>query len=134
MFPRQPLPGGAASAIVLSFNLSSNETPSKFRINVTNFIRLTYKLSPQAVVRFVVAHKINGVELVQQRNTSLETLRKDCFLLLSAVLKQNLDRAAKDCPDIWINGEGHVIEAIYPGSATADRDAIANSHSSLGTE
>jgi hypothetical protein len=95
---------------------------------------LTYELHPQTVVRLVVAYEVNASRHVEERSVSLEELRRDCFLLISAILERQPHRAGQDCPEIWINGEGHVIEAIYPRSDTVDQDIIANSYTSLGSE
>jgi hypothetical protein len=136
MYPRHDIAVTTESkaTIVLSFNPPSSKPQMEVRVDIVNFIRLTYELHPQTVVRMAVIHEVNGSRHTEEPSVSLEELRKDCFLLISVLLEQQPHRAGQNSPEIWINGEGHVIEAIYPRSDTVDQVTIPNPHTSLGSE
>jgi hypothetical protein len=87
-------------------------------------------------VRFVVAYEANGVKQDLERNILLQDLRKRCFLLLSLALDRHPNRTASatQAPEIWIDGEGNVIEAVFPAFGTDYKETITNPHTSLSME
>ena len=56
-------------------------------------------------------------ELHEVRTTSMLLLRRNCFLLLSHVLKNCPEWAHERCPQTWFDGEGEPLRASCPWRA-----------------
>ncbi|KAF2246650.1 hypothetical protein BU26DRAFT_567002 [Trematosphaeria pertusa] len=99
--------------IVLHFELDTAVTLRQLRINVTEFIRLTYGLSFYSLLRFTLRCQRDGQEQLEECTLELHEMRRSCFILLSNILSGTL-MEEQECPQIWINGEGVAVQAVYP--------------------
>jgi hypothetical protein len=105
------------STIDLNFNIAPPATLADVRVGVIEFIRLTYGLRPHSLLRFI----LHGKGLQKEVHvTTLESLRKAIFVFLSIIVDQDPDSASLECPEVWIDGHGNIIEAIY---AATDKHA-----------
>ncbi|KAH7086590.1 hypothetical protein FB567DRAFT_629621 [Paraphoma chrysanthemicola] len=101
--------------ICLHFDLIGEPRAMKtLRINITEFLRRTYKMLPSTWVQILMTCRHNGTENKDSRGCILAALRQNCFLLLSCLIIQHPEKQLKPCPDIWIDGEGYPVEATYP--------------------
>lgn len=68
---------------------------------------------------------------------SPQDLQKRAFLLLFDVLTSSsfeLDEVSRDCPSIWINGRGTLLEASYPDHPSTPGLLVAYRHARLSQE
>jgi hypothetical protein len=115
--PNRPEP---SATIVLDFTIRYDSRPIELRVNMTNFIRVTFELCTRSLITFRVERKIGGAR--DESTINLQKLRKRCFLLLSHIMKID--------PGLWVNGYGEIVEACDAVS-TSDHFYIINPHANL---
>jgi hypothetical protein len=100
--------------ILLNFN-APHMSLAGLRINVVSFIRLTYYMNKNTTVRIIPRLAEESDCADEAYEIKLQTLRRRCFVLLSAMLLQKPTYAGLPAPDIWIDGTGIPIEVAWPG-------------------
>jgi hypothetical protein len=98
--------------ILLNFN-APNTSLASLRINVVSFIRLTYFMNKNTTVRIISRSAGASICADEAYEIKLQTLRRRCFVLLSAMLLHKPTRASLPAPDIWIDGTGIPIEVAW---------------------
>jgi hypothetical protein len=119
------------SSIKLKFEIFATKTLADLRINVLDFVRLTYDLEALTIIHFRLGCTTDESRYEEKYSTDLYVLRQNCFVLLSQVLEQHQLGVICACHDIWINGGGEVVEARYPQHHGCPRRIIKNLHVGL---
>jgi hypothetical protein len=116
--------------IALDFDTADGIGLADLRINIVSFIRLTYTLLAQS--KIVVRMKTNAGVTTDEYATSLETLRKRCFVFGSEMMKNFPAQAYRPCPALWIDGYGTVLGAgEYPNDSSQHTGLTLNPHAQL---
>jgi len=104
------LPHAKSPALMLLLHLRhSNSDLAGMRINILSLIRLIYSLTINTIVRVSVGPKNATGRMTEAYEIKLQTLRRGCFILLSAAMLQKPDVAKLPAPEIWINDLGALI-------------------------
>lgn len=101
-----------APRIVLNFN-SPDLNLASLRINIQSFIRLTYAMNKNTIVRFSIGSTEATRCPEEVYEIGLQTLRRRCFILLSLMLLQKPSYGSFLAPEIWIDGTGTPIEVAW---------------------
>ncbi|KAH4935443.1 hypothetical protein HBI25_004650 [Parastagonospora nodorum] len=122
--PSHPEP---PATIVLKVTLATLATLAELRIEITGLIRLTYKLRPYCLLRFELrSTREDGLEECSNHATTLLLLRKTLFVFISGIMEDYPWRKDDDCPEIWVNGYGQIVEATYPGVCDKGPQSVVN--------
>lgn len=105
-----------AATIELNFDLTWSATLGDVRIDTFEFIRLTYILRPYSVLRFNLTRPARQGLTSEVYTTTLASFRKDFFIFISSIMSEAPTSADLDCPEVWIDGCGHIIWATYPST------------------
>jgi hypothetical protein len=116
--------------IALEFDTADGIGLEDLRINIMSFIRLTYTLLAQSIV--VVRIKTHAGDTTDEYATSLETLRKRCFVFGSEMMKDFPAQSCRPCPALWIDGYGTVLGASeYSNNSSQHIGLTLNPHARL---
>lgn len=110
-YPSGPLTWPAPK-ISLYFD-SPNATLASLRINVKYLIRVTYFMNKSTVVRIVQSSRKAGKCTEELYEIDIQTLRRRCFILLSAMLLSKPAYAKFPVPEIWIDGTANPLEVVW---------------------
>lgn len=102
----------ATPRILLHFN-SNHATLADLRMNVKYFICATYCMDKHTTVRISLRSTEGSACTNEVHEIDLHTLRRRCFILLSAMLIQEPSHAKHSVPQIWIDGIGTPIEVLW---------------------
>ena len=122
------------STIELNFISPTIAGLADIRIDITEFIRITYKLKARSVIHFRLKRTEESTDYEADYIITLEDLRKKCFLLISPVLERHQLRANVTCPEIWINGLGAAVEGRYGQPMWVHGKTVLNTHMNLGND
>jgi hypothetical protein len=117
-----------ASTIDLNFALAWPTTLADVRVGVVEFIRLTYRLRPHSVLCFSLQMQDHQNEV---HVTTLETLRKAFFVFISSIMNKHPNSESLNCPEVWIDGHGNIIEGVYAPTEDRIERSWPNEHSGL---
>jgi hypothetical protein len=122
--PSHPEP---PATIVLKVTLATLATLAELRIETTSLIRLMYKLRPYGLLRFELrSTREDGLEECSNHATTLLLLRKRIFVFISGIMEDYPWRKDDDCPEIWVNGYGQIVEVTYPGICDKGPQSVVN--------
>ncbi|KAH7086067.1 hypothetical protein BKA63DRAFT_549058 [Paraphoma chrysanthemicola] len=82
-------------------------------INVTEFLRLTYRMGPSTHVVCSLSADFAGTVIEVRHSCKLAELRRRCFVFLSWLIVGYPETHIHPCPRIWIDGEMRVVEANW---------------------
>ncbi|KAF3002597.1 hypothetical protein E8E13_008470 [Curvularia kusanoi] len=91
---------------ILLYIDSPDTTLRGLRIDVKCFIFVTWLLRDGTIVRISTISSKTIQQTEEVYETNLQTLRRRCFILLSAMLLQNPNYTILPAPTIWIDGTG----------------------------
>jgi hypothetical protein len=124
---------GPLPTIVLDLHCPTAMALSDLRINVTDLVRLTYHFQTLAMLSVQARSGFANIAHNHEFNFTVAEMRRKCFVFLGSIIDQQPERLQQDCPEIWINGKGSIIEAVYPSQNGAVQDIFSNPYAYANT-
>jgi hypothetical protein len=87
------------STIEINLDLPASTGLADARIGIVDFIRMTYHLRPQSILRFQLQSqaKLSGVH-----TTTLESMCKAFFVFISSIVDKDPETMSLTCPEVWM--------------------------------
>jgi hypothetical protein len=117
------------ATIRLRFELDDNTMSlQNLKVDVLDFIRMTYDSSSDSQIQFLLESKDQTETNPTSFSLKLGLLRLNCYLLLSWVIINHPHKTNLRCPQIWINGEGQALKAVYPSNGSVPSETLSDAY------
>jgi hypothetical protein len=124
---------GLLPTIVLDFHCPTAMASSDLRINVNDLVRLTYPFRTPAMLSVQVRSDFENLAHNHEFNFTVAEIRRKCIIIIGSSIDQHPERLLQDCPEIWMNGKGSIIDAVYPSQNGAVQDTFSNPYAYADT-
>lgn len=119
--------------ISMQFELANHETLADIRIEVSELSRLLFNSQFSSIaIKLLNTGKSSGQ--IEETHIREADLCLNVFLLLSDILKYSPEKQRGPLPQIWINGYGKVLKAVYAGAPNSPDTVFPNKFSRLKNE
>jgi hypothetical protein len=113
----------------LKFELDDNAVSLQdLEVDVLSLIQITYNMHSNVKIQFMVESKAHAEIITTSFSIKLGLLRLNCYLLLSWVIRNHPDRTHGPCPQIWTNGKGQALKAVYPSTRFVPSKSLFNTY------
>ncbi|KAH7086312.1 hypothetical protein FB567DRAFT_603224 [Paraphoma chrysanthemicola] len=122
------------TTLALNFVLTKRKTLDEIRINVREFL-VHSRCAMKARLQITVWGPNNSGIYQDQATIPMASLHKQMFLLLSDLILSWPDGLSRQwnsaLPDIWVNGQGTPIKAVYRKDHTGPKHCVEHKYSHL---
>ncbi|KAF2450908.1 hypothetical protein P171DRAFT_427186 [Karstenula rhodostoma CBS 690.94] len=125
-FPLKIFLGDHRLKFLFEFQVPKGTILHDLRINITNFLKLTHCFSGKSEVRLQICTLHADTEDKGFAVIKLQELRRRCLPTLTMIILEQSEWMKRECPELWIDGEGTFISATYPAQAGRPQQTLSN--------